>query len=363
MSADSGPRPHQERLELVTGGAPPMRRAARGRAPASGGRRSSSACASAERERHLRLAPGEMGEAAAGQLAEQGLTAGAGRGGSSATRCSKPSASSGRCGQRRPGAPPRGRRAARAHGPGPRGGAARPPDDEHRLAAESRSPATPAKPSPRLSRSSAGGARASSGRAVLARRRARRSSASQKGRPPPAPRTRLARAAERAQDHARLHHPVPAVALEPERDVVGSSAAAPASAAAASGTPRRASARPRRSTRVKRACWPSSPMPARARAARRARAASGCGLPIPNGREPLELLGEVEPEVAAGHDGVHALDRDQVVGRERRRRVGGQARGGSVDARGVQLHPGGHRGGRRSGSGAPSRRASPACRS
>ena len=47
-------------------------------------------------------------------------------------------------------------------------------------------------------------------------------------------------------------------------------------------------------------------------------------VPHPEGPEQLEVLGEVEAEVAAGNDRVHALDRDQVVGRERRGGVRGE---------------------------------------
>ena len=38
-----------------------------------------------------------------------------------------------------------------------------------------------------------------------------------------------------------------------------------------------------------------------------ARAGSGCGLPHAERAQPLELLGQLEAERAAGHDGVHPL--------------------------------------------------------
>ena len=62
----------------------------------------------------------------------------------------------------------------------------------------------------------------------------------------------------------------------------------------------------------------------------------------PERAEPLEVVGEVEPEVAAGHHGVDALHRDQVVRGQRRGRVGGERAAERLDGGGVQLHPGRH---------------------
>ena len=43
---------------------------------------------------------------------------------------------------------------------------------------------------------------------------------------------------------------------------------------------------------------------------------------MPNGSEALELLGELEAERVAGHDGVDALAAHEVLGREDARGVG-----------------------------------------
>jgi hypothetical protein len=56
----------------------------------------------------------------------------------------------------------------------------------------------------------------------------------------------------------------------------------------------------------------------------------------------LELLGEVESQHAAGHHGVHALDRDQVLRRERLPGVRGEGGTERLDGTGVELHPGRH---------------------
>ena len=45
----------------------------------------------------------------------------------------------------------------------------------------------------------------------------------------------------------------------------------------------------------------------------------------------FELLRQLEAQLAARHDGVHALDRDQVRGRERRAGVGGERMAKAVD--------------------------------
>ncbi len=58
--------------------------------------------------------------------------------------------------------------------------------------------------------------------------------------------------------------------------------------------------------------------------------------------EQLEVLGELETEVAAGHDGVDTFDGNQVVGREVRRCVSGKRAPEGLDRVGVELHPGGH---------------------
>ena len=133
---------------------------------------------------------------------------------------------------------------------------------------------------------------------------------------------RLGRA-ERAQDHARLHDPLPAVLLQPEGDVVGSLG--------------------RRGERLGRRAERHA---ARLRAAGCHEREAGVLLLLahaghaleagggheqgrlrvahPERAEQLEVLGEVEAEVAAGHDGVDALDRDQVVRGQRRAGVRGE---------------------------------------
>ena len=59
---------------------------------------------------------------------------------------------------------------------------------------------------------------------------------------------------------------------------------------------------------MKRTCLPSPIGRGSVERARPGRAATTAGLPMPNGASALELLGEREPELVAGDDGVDALD-------------------------------------------------------
>ena len=170
--------------------------------------------------------------------------------------------------------------------------------------------------------------------------------------------------AERAQDEPRLDRAVPRVALEPDRDVVRLAARRRASARCVVRNATAAARAPPPVTSVKRACWPLlAHRRARSRPGPPARAASA-RVAGAERREPLELLGEVEPERAAGHDGVDALDRHQVVRRERARRRGrpsARRNGSTASAAMLEARP--PSGGRRSGRGASAHAASPACRS
>jgi hypothetical protein len=58
--------------------------------------------------------------------------------------------------------------------------------------------------------------------------------------------------------------------------------------------------------------------------------------------EQLQVLGETEAEVPAWDDRVDALDRNQVVGRERRRRVRGERAPEGIEGIGLQFHSRGH---------------------
>ena len=172
--------------------------------------------------------------------------------------------------------------------------------------------------------------------AVGRQRRVRRAgapSSSQKGASSPRT-TQLARLgrAERAQDHARLHHSVPAVALEPEGDVVGPvgrRGERPRRRAEGHAARLRAARGHEREARVLLVL----PHAGHALEARRGHEQGRLRVAHPERAEPLELVGEVEPEVAAGHDGVDALHRDQVVRATAPRPRGRRARGGRAPRR------------------------------
>ena len=168
--------------------------------------------------------------------------------------------------------------------------------------------------------------------------------------------------AHRAQQHARLDHAVPAVALEPQGDVVVVGRRPAPASAAASRRPRRGSGRRRGDQREARVLR-SSPIAATCWKRAAGTSSVGCGLPMPNGRRRLELLGQLEAQRAARHDGVDALDRDQVRRARAPRRRGRRARGGRARRRPPRAPRRRPCGGRRSGSGARRRRPSPACRS
>jgi hypothetical protein len=63
------------------------------------------------------------------------------------------------------------------------------------------------------------------------------------------------------------------------------------------------------------------------------------GVSHPERAQELQVLGEVEAEGPAGDDGIHALDRNQVAGRERRGGVRGQCGAERLDRVRVQFHP------------------------
>ena len=183
------------------------------------------------------------------------------------------------------------------------------------------------------------------------RRPARAPTRSQNGRPRRARAARPARVrAQRAQHDARLDHPVPAVALEPQRDVVA------CSARRRERLRRRAEGHPARSRaaggdeREARVLACSSPMPATFSKRAAGTSSVGCGLPIPNGRSALELVGQLEPEHAAGHHGVDALARGSGRRAPAPRRRGRRARGGRARPRPPRARPRRPCGGRRSGS-------------
>ena len=93
---------------------------------------------------------------------------------------------------------------------------------------------------------------------------------------------------------------------------------------------------------VNRRCLPSCPRVATPASSTPGTSSRTEGLPRPCGSELRELVGQVERDVGQRHDGVHALDRDQVVVLERRVGVGGEGRGERLD--GVGAHRDARRG-------------------
>ena len=96
-------------------------------------------------------------------------------------------------------------------------------------------------------------------------------------------------------------------------------------------------------TRVKRACWRSVAHAGHVLdARRRERAGLGCGLPEPNGPQPLELLGELELQRAARHDRVHSLASGAGPRAQRGAGVRRQRAPEGLERLGPQLHAGRH---------------------
>ena len=65
----------------------------------------------------------------------------------------------------------------------------------------------------------------------------------------------------------------------------------------------------------------------------------GLGIADAERAQALELVGEAQPEDAAGYDGIHPLDRDQVVGRQRAACVCGKGATEGLDGGRVELDP------------------------
>ena len=122
------------------------------------------------------------------------------------------------------------------------------------------------------------------------------------------------RRTEGAQHDARLDRAVPAVALEPQRDVarrVGGERLLSGAEGDSAGAHPRAQEREARVLAL-------LPHAGHVRDARRRHEQRRLRVAHPEWPQQVELLGQLEAELAAGHHGVDALDGDQVVRSERR---------------------------------------------
>jgi len=178
---------------------------------------------------------------------------------------------------------------------------------------ESRSPTTPAKPR-RADRAPGGRARAARaevGSSACSTRTRYVVVRAQHGA------VRRVALAQCLQLDARLHRAVPAVQLQLDGGVV-------ALVAGGGGQRRRRGAEHDPSARrpplvsVKQACCPSSPIAANVADLRGRHEQRGLGVAVTERAQALQLLRQLEPERAAGHEGVDPLLRHEVVRDEHR---------------------------------------------